>query len=35
VGVKNSAQVEENLKAIGWQPSIDNDNNIEEIFALA
>ncbi len=35
VGVKNSAQVEENLKAIGWQPSIGNDKKIEEIFALA
>jgi aryl-alcohol dehydrogenase-like predicted oxidoreductase len=35
VGVKNSAQVEENLKAIGWQPSIENDKKIEEIFALA
>lgn len=35
VGVKNSAQVEENLKAIGWQPSIKNDKKIEEIFALA
>jgi len=35
VGVKNSAQVEENLKAIGWQPSIENDKKIEEIFSLA
>ena len=35
VGVKNSAQVEENLKAIGWQPSIENDKKIEEIFALS
>ena len=35
VGVKNSAQVEENLKAVGWQPSIENDKKIEEIFALA
>jgi aryl-alcohol dehydrogenase-like predicted oxidoreductase len=35
VGVKNSAQVEENLKAVGWQPSIENDQKIEEIFSLA
>ena len=35
VGVKNSAQVDENLKAIGWQPSIENDKKIEVIFALA
>jgi aryl-alcohol dehydrogenase-like predicted oxidoreductase len=34
VGVKNSAQVEENLKAVGWQPSIENKKKIEEIFAL-
>ena len=34
VGVKNSAQVEENLKAVGWQPSIETDKKIEEIFAL-
>ena len=34
VGVKNSAQVEENMKAVGWQPSIENDKKIEEIFAL-
>jgi aryl-alcohol dehydrogenase-like predicted oxidoreductase len=35
VGVKNSAHVEENLKAVGWQPSIENNKKIEEIFALA
>ena len=35
VGVKNSAQVEENLNAIGWQPSIENVQKIERIFALA
>ncbi len=34
VGVKNSAQMEENLKAIGWQPSQENCKKIEEIFAL-
>ena len=34
VGVKNSSQMEENIKAIGWQPSKDNCKKIEEIFAL-
>ena len=34
VGVKNSAQMEENLKAIGWQPSKENCEKIETIFAL-
>ena len=34
VGVKNSAQMEENLKATGWQPSKDNCEKIETIFAL-
>jgi len=35
VGVKNAKQVEENLQAIGWQPSIENSKKVEEIFALA
>ena len=34
VGVKNSSQMEENIKAIGWQPSKENCKKIEEIFAL-
>tara|TARA_B100001123_G_scaffold431836_1_gene553875 strand:- start:1472 stop:2413 length:942 start_codon:yes stop_codon:yes gene_type:complete len=34
VGVKNSLQVEENLGAIGWQPSKENCKKIEEIFTL-
>ncbi len=34
VGVKNSSQMKENLKAIGWQPSKENCKKIEEIFAL-
>ena len=34
VGVKNSAQMEENLKATGWQPSKENCKKIEAIFAL-
>lgn len=33
VGVKNSGQMEENLKAIGWQPSKGNCEKIEEIFS--
>ena len=35
VGVKNAGQVEENIKAIGWQPSKENCEKIEEIFALS
>ena len=35
VGVKNSAQMEENLKATSWQPSKENCEKIETIFALA
>ena len=34
VGVKNSSQMKENIKAIGWQPSKENCKKIEEIFAL-
>ena len=34
VGVKNSIQMQENLKAIGWQPSKGNCIKIEEIFVL-
>ena len=34
VGVKNSSQMEENLKAIGWKPSKENCRKIEEIFVL-
>ena len=34
VGVKNSAQMEENIKATGWQPSKENCEKIETIFAL-
>ena len=33
VGVKNPDQVEENLKAVGWEPSAENCERIEEIFA--
>lgn len=33
VGVKNSSQVKENLKAIGWEPSQENCEKIEESFA--
>jgi aryl-alcohol dehydrogenase-like predicted oxidoreductase len=33
VGVKNPGQVEENLKAVGWEPSTENCKKIEEIFA--
>ena len=32
VGVKNSFQMQENLKAIGWKPSKENCKKIEEIF---
>ncbi|MBC8286910.1 MAG: aldo/keto reductase [Nitrospinae bacterium] len=35
VGVKNSAQVKENLKAVGWQPSPDNCEKIEKVFELS
>ena len=33
VGVKNPVQMEENLKSIGWQPSKENCEKIEEIFS--
>ena len=33
VGVKNPAQVEENLKAVGWKPSTEHCERIDEIFA--
>ena len=32
VGVKNQDQVEENLKAVGWEPSPEHCEKIEEIF---
>ncbi|MEK9627718.1 MAG: aldo/keto reductase [Nitrospinota bacterium] len=32
VGVKNASQMEENLKAIGWEPSRENSEKIEKIF---
>ena len=32
VGVKNSSQVKENLKAVGWKPSSENCESIEKIF---
>jgi aryl-alcohol dehydrogenase-like predicted oxidoreductase len=35
VGVKNPDQVKENLKAVGWEPSEKNCEQIEEIFAQA
>jgi aryl-alcohol dehydrogenase-like predicted oxidoreductase len=34
VGVKNSGQDKENLKAVGWQPSPENCKSIEYIFEL-
>lgn len=33
VGVKNSGQMEENLKAVGWEPSKENCEKIDQIFA--
>ena len=33
VGVKNQVQMEENLKSIGWQPSKENCEKIEQIFS--
>ena len=33
VGVKNPVQMKENLKSIGWQPSKENCEKIEKIFA--
>ncbi len=33
VGVKNPLQMEENLKSIGWQPSKENCEKIEQIFS--
>ena len=35
VGVKNPVQMEENLKSIGWQPSKENCEKIEQIFSSA
>jgi len=32
VGVKNSGQMEENLKAVGWEPSKENCEKMERIF---
>ena len=34
VGVKNSTHMEENIKATGWQPSKENCEKVEAIFAL-
>ena len=34
VGVKNSSQVEENLKAVGWKLSLENCERIEKIFTI-
>ncbi len=34
VGVKNSDQVKENLKAVGWQPSPEHCEKIEKVFEL-
>ena len=33
VGVKNPAQMTENLQSIGWQPSKENCEKIEQIFS--
>jgi len=33
VGVKNPAQVEENLNAVGWEPSTEHCERIDGIFA--
>ena len=33
VGVKNPVQMKENLKSIGWQPSKENCEKIEQIFS--
>ena len=33
VGVKNPVQMEENLKSIGWQPSKENCEKIEQVFS--
>jgi len=33
VGVKNPVHMEENLKSIGWQPSKENCEKIEQIFS--
>ncbi len=35
VGVKNAGQMEENIKAIGWQPSNENCEKIDKLFAPA
>ena len=34
VGVKNESQMQENLPSIGWQPSADQQKEIEEIFRV-
>ncbi len=34
VGVKNESQMEENLLSVGWKPSADQQENIEEIFKV-
>lgn len=34
VGVKNESQMEENLRSVGWKPSADQQENIEEIFKV-
>ncbi|NIP99602.1 MAG: aldo/keto reductase, partial [Nitrospinaceae bacterium] len=35
VGVKNEKQMEENVKATGWEPEPEFQEQIEEIFAPA
>lgn len=35
VGVKNGKQMEENIKALGWEPEPRHREKIEEIFAVA
>lgn len=32
VGVKNESQVEENLESVGWEPSLEQQKKIAEIF---
>ena len=34
VGVKNESQMEENLRSVGWQPSADQQQEIEAIFKV-
>lgn len=33
VGVKNPAQMEENIKAVGWQPPVETAKEIDRLFA--